>query len=108
MEIRSLLYELLKELKYVPEEPVLDESLRSSTRSTLVVVVGVEGIGGKVGRIVEAKASATGIRDLPGGSVGGSIPQSSLYSLAHARTCGCLLIPNLLSAWIKHDRQFKS
>ena len=107
--MRSLLYELLSELKYVPEEPVLDVSLRSSTRSTLVVGADVAGRGGKVGRTVEeANASATGIRDLPVEFVGGSIPQTSLYSLAHARTCGCLFIPNLLNAWIKRGHQFQS
>jgi len=96
--IRSLLYELRSELKYVPEEPVLDVSLRSSTRSRPVVEAGIRGRGGRVGRIVEAKASGSGIGDLPVDLVGGSIPQTSVYSLAHARTCGCSLIPNLLSA----------
>lgn len=107
MAIRGLLYELLNELKYVPE-PVLDESLRSSARSTFAVEAAVGGRGGRVGRIAEANASANGIRDPHVDFVGGSIPQASLYSLAHARTCRCLLMPNLLSAWIKHDRQFKS
>jgi len=35
--IRNLSYELRSELKYVPEEPALDASLRSSRRSTLAV-----------------------------------------------------------------------
>ncbi len=100
------MYELLNELKYAPDE--LDESLRSSARSTFVVETLVGGRRGSVGRIVEANnASANGIRDPPEDFVGASIPQASLCALAHARTCGCLLMPNLLSAWIKRDRQFK-
>ena len=98
---RSLLYELRSELKYVPEEPALDVSLRSSTRSRLVVEAGVRGRGGRVGRVVEAIASASGIGDLPVNFVGGSIPQTSVYSFAHVTTCGCSLIPNLLSAWVQ-------
>jgi hypothetical protein len=82
--VRCLLYELLNELKYVPEEPVLDESLRSSTRSTFAVEAAVGERGGRVGRIVEANAPANAIRDPPEDFVGGSIPQASLYSLAHA------------------------
>jgi hypothetical protein len=99
--IRNLLYELRRELKYVPDEPALDASLRSSRRSTLAVAASDGGSGRGEGRVVcfvEAKASAIGI-GLPDMSlVGSSIPHASVYSLVHATTSGWSLLPNLLSA----------
>ena len=102
--IRNLLYELRRELKYVPEEPALDASLRSSTRSTLAVEVSDGGrSSGGAGRsecFVEAKASAIGIGLADMSFVGSSIPHASVYSLVHATTCGWSLLPNLFSAWL--------
>ena len=101
--IRNLLYELRSELKYAPEEPALDASLRSSTRSTFAMETETSdgGRGSGVSRIVcfeEAKASAIGI-GLPEMSfVGSSMPHASVYSLVHATTCGWSLRPNLFSA----------
>ena len=101
--IRNLLYVLRRELKYVPDEPALGASLRSSRRSVLAVEASDGGSGsGGVGRVVcfvEAKASAIGIGLSDMSLVGSSIPHTSVYSLVHATTCGwSLLLPNLLSA----------